>query len=45
VPPGRWGPRRCQGIRNKFHISVSGDNVPPPLPAFNMMKLPPPILK
>lgn len=44
-PAGRWGPRRCQGIRDKFHISVSGDNIPPPLPAFDMMKFPPPINK
>lgn len=42
---GRWGPRRCQGIRDKFHISVSGDNIPPPAPTFDAMKLPPPVLK
>lgn len=46
VPPsGRWSFRKCQAIRDQFHISVSGDNIPPPLPSFQQMKLPPPLLK
>jgi ATP-dependent RNA helicase DDX41 len=35
--------RKAQAIRDQFHISVSGDNIPPPLPSFAQMKLPPPI--
>lgn len=42
---GRWSFKKCQAIRDQFHISVSGDNIPPPLPTFQQMKLPPPILK
>eukprot|EP00878_Enallax_costatus_P001578 GHUV01001729.1.p1 GENE.GHUV01001729.1~~GHUV01001729.1.p1 ORF type:complete len:664 (+),score=253.11 GHUV01001729.1:309-2300(+) len=41
----RWSFRKCQAIRDQFHISVSGDNIPPPLPSFQQMKLPPPLLK
>eukprot|EP00775_Hariotina_reticulata_P012748 gene12748-12877_t len=41
----RWSFRKCQAIRDQFHISVSGDNIPPPLPSFQQMKLPPPLLQ
>lgn len=44
-PPGRWSARRGQAIRDQLHISVDGDNVPPPLPTFGQMKLPPPLLR
>jgi hypothetical protein len=37
--------RKAQAIRDQFHISVSGDNIPPPLPSFAQMKLPPPIAR
>jgi hypothetical protein len=45
LAPGRWSLRKCQAIRDQFHISVSGDNIPPPLPSFQQMKLPPPLLR
>ncbi|WIA30008.1 hypothetical protein OEZ86_000105 [Tetradesmus obliquus] len=38
-----WSARKAQALREQFHISVAGDNVPPPLPSFALMKLPPPI--
>eukprot|EP00879_Flechtneria_rotunda_P016085 GHRR01016826.1.p1 GENE.GHRR01016826.1~~GHRR01016826.1.p1 ORF type:complete len:570 (+),score=225.58 GHRR01016826.1:392-2101(+) len=41
----RWSYRKCQAIRDQNHISVSGDNIPPPLNSFQMMKLPPPLLR
>lgn len=44
-PAGRWSFKKCQAIRDQFHISVSGDNIPPPLPSFQQMKLPPPVLR
>lgn len=42
-PAGGWSARKAQALREQFHISVAGDNVPPPLPSFALMKLPPPI--
>lgn len=41
----RMSARRCQQVRDAFHIKVDGANVPPPLTSFKAMKLPPPILK
>ncbi|KAF6251977.1 P-loop containing nucleoside triphosphate hydrolase protein [Scenedesmus sp. NREL 46B-D3] len=41
----RWSMRKAQALRDQFHISVSGDNIPPPLPSFAQMKLPPPIAR
>ncbi|CDZ97032.1 p-loop containing nucleoside triphosphate hydrolase protein [Phaffia rhodozyma] len=32
-------------IREKYHLFVEGDDVPPPTPEFQDMKLPPPLLK
>ncbi|OCF32706.1 ATP-dependent RNA helicase DDX41 [Kwoniella heveanensis CBS 569] len=33
-----------QAVRDKYHIIVEGENVPPPIPAFADMKVPRPIL-
>ncbi|BGP14251.1 hypothetical protein JCM10213_005858 [Rhodosporidiobolus nylandii] len=38
-------PEENDQIRDKFHILTSGDDVPPPIPNFKDMKLPPPLLK
>ncbi|BGP30410.1 DEAD-box ATP-dependent RNA helicase 35 [Rhodotorula toruloides] len=32
-------------VRDKFHILVSGDDIPPPIPNFRDMKLPKPLLE
>jgi hypothetical protein len=37
--------KKQQAIRDMFHIAIDGHNVPPPIPSFADMKLPPPILK
>jgi hypothetical protein len=47
-PPARWraaGEPRRQRVREQHHIAVSGHDVPPPLPSFKEMKVPPPLLE
>ena len=34
-----------QAVRDKYHIIVEGDNLPPPAVAFQDLKLPQPVLK
>jgi ATP-dependent RNA helicase DDX41 len=36
---------QCDAIRNKWHILVDGDEIPPPIKKFADMKFPPAILK
>lgn len=47
-PPARWraaSESRRQRVREQHHIAVSGANIPPPLPTFKEMKVPPPLLE